>query len=72
MKLIIAIILLTIGIIFLTLAGYCYYKLATHLIQYNADCQDRYIRKRKLEKDLEDLENELEYMKDYDWSKEDK
>lgn len=72
MKLIIAIVLIIIGVIFLMLAGYCYYKLATRLIQYNAECQDKYARQRKVEQDLDDLEDELEYMKNYDWSKNDK
>lgn len=41
-----------------------------YLIQYNAECQNRYARYREAEQDLNDLEDEINSMKDHDWSKE--
>ncbi len=70
MELIIGIGLIIIGLFALTMMGNSFYKLVTHLIQYNAECQDRYTRYRQAEQDLNDLEAEINYMKDHDWSKE--
>ncbi len=52
------------GIIF---GVYCLIK---RLIRYNAECQDRYARRWQAEQDLDDLETEVNHMKDHDWSKE--
>lgn len=49
---------------------YGIYYLIKRLIRYNAECQDRYTRRRKTEQDLNDLEAELNSMKDHDWAKE--
>ncbi len=53
-------------------AGIIYgiYYLIKRLIRYNAECQDRYARRWQAERDLDDIEAELNYMKDHDWSKE--
>ncbi len=74
MKLIYAICLMTLG---LTIKFgvpiaiiYVIYRLAKNLILYHAECQDRYARYRQAEQDLNDLEDEINYMKDHDWSKE--
>ncbi len=50
--------------------GYVIYRLIKRLIRYNAECQDRYARRWQAEQDLDDLEAEVNYMKDHDWSKE--
>ncbi len=49
---------------------YGIYYLIKRLIRYNAECQDRYARRWQAEQDLDDLEAEVNYMKDHDWSKE--
>ncbi len=53
-------------------AGIIYgiYYLIKRLIRYNAECQDRYARRWQAERDLNDLEAEVNHMKDHDWSKE--
>ncbi len=50
--------------------AYGIYRLIKRLIRYNAECQDQYARQRQAEQDLDDLEAEVNYMKDHDWSKE--
>ncbi len=50
--------------------AYGIYRLIKRLIRYNAECQDRYTRYRQAERDMDDIEAELNYMKDHDWSKE--
>ncbi len=52
------------GILF---GAYCLIK---RLIRYNAECQDRYARRWQAERDMDDIEAELNHMKDHDWSKE--
>ncbi len=49
---------------------YGIYYLIKRLIHYNAECQDRYARRWQAEQDLNDLEAEVNHMKDHDWSKE--
>ncbi len=49
---------------------YGIYYLIKRLIRYNAECQDRYARRWQAERDLDDIEAELDHMKDHDWSKE--
>ncbi len=61
---------LTIKIGALALIIHSIYLLIKRLIRYNAECQDRYARQRQAEQDLDDLEAEVNYMKDHDWSKE--
>ncbi len=46
------------------------YCLIKRLIRYNAEYQNRYARYRQAEQDLNDLEDEINYMKNHDWSKE--
>ncbi len=49
---------------------YGIYCLIKRLIRYNAECQDRYARRWQAERDMDDIEAELNRMKDHDWSKE--
>lgn len=53
---------------------YVLYRIVKHLIRYHAETQaytwDRYTKAREAEKDLNDLEGEINYMKNHDWSKE--
>ncbi len=46
------------------------YQVGKCLIRYNAKCQDQYIRHRQAEQDLDNLQDEINSMKDHDWSKE--
>lgn len=49
---------------------YGIYYLIKRLIRYNAECQDRYARRWQAEQEIDDIEAELNRMKDHDWSKE--
>jgi len=49
---------------------YGIYHLIKRLIHYNAECQDRYARRWQAEQEIDDIEAELNRMKDHDWSKE--
>ena len=64
----IAVLLLTICII--GAIGYLVIGIVKHLIWYNADCQYRYAQYSRAQKELDDLEADIEAHKDYDWTKE--
>ena len=65
-----AIAILLITILPIAAITYLIIEAVKHLIWYNADCQYRYAQYGRAQKELDDLEADIEAHKDYDWTKE--
>lgn len=69
-KILAAIAILLITILPIAAIIYLVIEAVKHLIWYNADCQYRYAQYSRAQKELDDLEADIEAHKDYDWTKE--
>lgn len=65
-----AIAILLITILPIAAITYLIIEAVKHLIWYNADCQYRYAQFSRAQKELDELEADIEAHKDFDWTKE--